>query len=280
MRSSTKRHTQKNKTNLISHKSYYGLNSSVLSFCPDLPRTKLHRNSSLIVLHNVLSQSKLTRFDIGSPRHRQGLAPKRSIYQATAEYGFESCSASCPSYGRQHQSKPRDFLNEYFFVRSVAHDTTQSADSDSPESNDSIEVHLPIDQDNTNDVEVRAYNLEHKDHTSRKETVDPEKHISSQRGEEHVDPQRYKRADVDTPGLACPFAKSDPERYMNIDVCRVLEGFKEPRLLLYVGSTKVRREYFQEADIFAVSTSGGNTHISIGADSVLSIGPFPLLGGK
>lgn len=45
---------------------------------------------------------------------------------------------------------------------------------------------------------------------------------------------QYNRAEVGTCGLACPFAKSDPETYTSIEVCRLSEGFKEPRLLLYV----------------------------------------------
>lgn len=46
---------------------------------------------------------------------------------------------------------------------------------------------------------------------------------------------RYK-AKVSGRGLACPFAKSDPNKYMSMDVCEPTEGFKDPRLLLYVWS--------------------------------------------
>lgn len=53
-------------------------------------------------------------------------------------------------------------------------------------------------------------------------------------GQQDVAPSKYNRAEVSTRGLACPFAQSDPEAYMNIDACRPSEGFKEPRLLLYV----------------------------------------------
>lgn len=51
---------------------------------------------------------------------------------------------------------------------------------------------------------------------------------------QHVAQEPYNRADVGTRGLACPFAKSDPETYMSIDACKATDGFKEPRLLLYV----------------------------------------------
>lgn len=44
----------------------------------------------------------------------------------------------------------------------------------------------------------------------------------------------YSKAEVAARGLACPFAKSNPETYVNADVCRPGEGFKETRLLLYV----------------------------------------------
>lgn len=47
----------------------------------------------------------------------------------------------------------------------------------------------------------------------------------------HGAPDRYNRAEVATRGLACPFANSDR---MSTDVCKPTEGFKEPRLLLYV----------------------------------------------
>lgn len=48
---------------------------------------------------------------------------------------------------------------------------------------------------------------------------------------QHVAQEPYNRAEVGTRGLACPFAKSDPETYMSIDACKATEGFKEPRLL-------------------------------------------------
>lgn len=54
--------------------------------------------------------------------------------------------------------------------------------------------------------------------------------------------KQYNRAEVGTNGLACPFAKSDAERYMNIVVCKPSEGFKEPRLLLYVKPRPPLRE--------------------------------------
>lgn len=53
---------------------------------------------------------------------------------------------------------------------------------------------------------------------------------------------QYSRADVGTRGLACPFAKSDPERYMNVEACKTIEGFKEPRFLLCVQSNVLSRE--------------------------------------
>lgn len=58
--------------------------------------------------------------------------------------------------------------------------------------------------------------------------------MSMPTGRQHVAPEQYNRAEVGTRGLACPFAKSHPELYMSIDVCKPNEGFKEPRLLLYV----------------------------------------------
>lgn len=45
---------------------------------------------------------------------------------------------------------------------------------------------------------------------------------------------QYNRAEVWTRGLACPFAKSDPDTHMSTDACKPDEGFKETRLLLYV----------------------------------------------
>lgn len=45
---------------------------------------------------------------------------------------------------------------------------------------------------------------------------------------------QYTKAEVAARGLACPFAKSSPEAYATVDVCRPDEGFKETRLLLYV----------------------------------------------
>lgn len=53
-------------------------------------------------------------------------------------------------------------------------------------------------------------------------------------GRQHAAQEPYNRAEVGIRGLACPFAKSDPQTYMSIDACKPHEGFKEPRLLLYV----------------------------------------------
>ena len=53
-------------------------------------------------------------------------------------------------------------------------------------------------------------------------------------GRQHVPPDQYNRAEVSIRGLACPFAKSDPETYMSMNACRTTEGFKELRELRYV----------------------------------------------
>lgn len=53
-------------------------------------------------------------------------------------------------------------------------------------------------------------------------------------GRQHGAPEQFSRAEISIRGLACPFAKFDPETYMNIDACRPNDGFKEARLLLYV----------------------------------------------
>jgi hypothetical protein len=50
----------------------------------------------------------------------------------------------------------------------------------------------------------------------------------------HHDPVQYDRVEVSINGLACPFAKSDPEMYMRHDACRATEGFKELRVLRYL----------------------------------------------
>lgn len=81
----------------------------------------------------------------------------------------------------------------------------------------------------------------------------------------HVAPDRYSKAEVATRGLACPFANSDRDAYMSIDVCKPTEGFKEARLLLYVQPKPTQKgtgpPYItaQLADIgFAVSIYGGS----------------------
>lgn len=43
--------------------------------------------------------------------------------------------------------------------------------------------------------------------------------------------QQYNRSQVSACGLACPFAKSDPDVYLGIGACRAVEGFKELREL-------------------------------------------------
>ncbi|POS75503.1 hypothetical protein DHEL01_v206097 [Diaporthe helianthi] len=51
----------------------------------------------------------------------------------------------------------------------------------------------------------------------------PDHHVQQQ--------QQYNRDQVRERGLACPFAKSDPDTYMSIAACRTTEGFKELREL-------------------------------------------------
>lgn len=72
-------------------------------------------------------------------------------------------------------------------------------------------------------------------------------------GRQHVAADQYNRAEVPTRGLACPFAKSDPEAYMSKDVCKPNEGFKEPRLLLYVQPKPPRGKDMASARRWATS---------------------------
>lgn len=76
--------------------------------------------------------------------------------------------------------------------------------------------------------------MESKGYVGRKETLDGQKHVAKPPEREHVARNLYSRAEISIHGLACPFAKSDPELYMNIDACKAVDGFKEVRLLLYV----------------------------------------------